>query len=61
NVTMPYVLEIADKGLASAVNGNPALAKGLNVTEGQVTCAPVARELGFPYVPYEKILLVNTK
>ncbi|SFM47263.1 L-alanine dehydrogenase [Paenibacillus sp. 1_12] len=61
NVTMPYVLEIADKGLASAVNGNPALAKGLNVTEGQVTCAPVARDLGFPYVPYEKILLVNTK
>lgn len=61
NVTMPYVLEIADKGLASAVTGNPALAKGLNVTEGQVTCAPVARDLGFPYVPYEKILLVNTK
>jgi len=59
NATMPYVLEIADKGLARAANENAALAKGLNVAEGQITCEPVARDLGFPYVPYEKVLMVN--
>jgi len=56
NVTMPYVLEIANKGLVNAINANAALAKGLNIMQGQVTCVPVARDLDYPYVSYEKIL-----
>jgi len=42
NVTLPYVLEIADKGLARAVKDNGALARGVNVYKGAITCPGVA-------------------
>jgi len=42
NVTLPWALEIADKGVAEALRSNPALARGLNVAEGKVFCPAVA-------------------
>jgi len=42
NVTLPYALEIADKGWQGAVDSDPALAKGLNVHAGQITYDKVA-------------------
>jgi alanine dehydrogenase len=42
NVTLPYVLAIADHGLAAAVAGDPALALGVNVWDGRVTNEGVA-------------------
>src|SRR5436305_7801719 len=37
NVTLPYVLQLAKKGLERAVAENPALRQGVNVRGGQVT------------------------
>ena len=42
NVTLPYVLAVADRGLVDAVRGDPALALGVNVYEGAVTNDGVA-------------------
>jgi alanine dehydrogenase len=46
NVTLPYVLAIADLGWRAALAQNPGFAKGLNVSEGQIRHAEVARALG---------------
>jgi alanine dehydrogenase len=48
NVTLPYVLQLAKKGLERAVRENPALAHGVNIREGQVTNAAVAETFGVP-------------
>ena len=42
NVTLPYVLAIAKRGLVDAVRGDPALARGVNVYAGAVTNDGVA-------------------
>ena len=46
NVTLPYVEAIADKGLHRALAEDPALAPGVNVAAGEVTCEPVAEAVG---------------
>ena len=46
NVTLPYALAIADRGLPSAVAEDPALAGGVNVYEGAVTNEGVAEAHG---------------
>ena len=43
NATMPYALEIANKGAERAAQENPALMKGLNVYKGKLTNKPVAQ------------------
>lgn len=45
NATMPYALQIANKGLEQAMEENEALRKGLNVSCGQVTNREVAKAL----------------
>lgn len=50
NVTVPYALEIANKGYKKAVIENKALAKGVNVINSCVTYGAVAKSLGIPYV-----------
>jgi alanine dehydrogenase len=56
NVTLPYVQAIADCGLAGAVTRDPALARGVNVLDGQVTYEAVAEAHGLPYTPLESVL-----
>jgi len=56
NVTLPYVLEIANKGWRHALNHDPAFGLGLNTHEGGVTCAPVAEAHGLPVVPLAEVL-----
>jgi alanine dehydrogenase len=46
NATLPYIVELAGKGLAPALRGNPALAKGLNVCQGRIVHAGVAESVG---------------
>jgi alanine dehydrogenase len=48
NVTLPYVLQLAKKGLTRAVQENPALAEGVNVRAGLVTNPAVAETFGLP-------------
>ena len=56
NVTLPHALAIADKGWKAALAANKHLANGLNVWNGKVTCEPVARDLGYDYVPVSQAL-----
>jgi alanine dehydrogenase len=46
NATLPYALQLANKGWKKALKENPALLKGLNVTDGKVTYAGVAEAFG---------------
>jgi alanine dehydrogenase len=56
NVTLPHALRIADLGWKAALQADPDLAAGLNVHDGRITCEPVARELGYQYVPVKLVL-----
>ncbi len=56
NATLPYALQLANKGWKRALKENPALLKGLNVAEGQVTYQAVAEAFGLPYVEAAKLL-----
>jgi alanine dehydrogenase len=49
NATLPYILDVADHGVAGAAKANPGLAKGVNVVDGKVTYQPVAEATGQPY------------
>jgi alanine dehydrogenase len=51
NATMPYVLDLADVGVAAAARANPGLVPGVNVAAGKVTYAPVAEATGHEYTP----------
>jgi alanine dehydrogenase len=51
NVTLPHALNIADKGWVQALRDDQHLQNGLNVWNGRITCEPVARDLGYAYVP----------
>src|SRR5438128_6668885 len=50
NVTLPYVLQLAKKGLDKAVQENPALAEGVNIRRGKVTNPAVAETFGLECV-----------
>ncbi|MDP4123940.1 MAG: alanine dehydrogenase [Bacillota bacterium] len=56
NVTVPYALQIANKGAVKVLADNTALRAGLNTANGHVTYEAVARDLGYEYVPAEKAL-----
>jgi len=53
NVTVPYALQIANKGVLKAILENAALKLGVNVANGEITYEAVARDLGYQYVPVE--------
>jgi alanine dehydrogenase len=59
NVTLPYIEAIADKGLHRALAEDPALALGVNVAGGEVTCEPVAEAVGLRYTPLQAVLPVS--
>ncbi|MGE6488165.1 alanine dehydrogenase [Paenisporosarcina sp. NPDC076898] len=56
NVTVPYAVQIANKGYAQASLDNSALLKGINTLEGHVTYQAVADAQGLPYVAVEQLL-----
>lgn len=56
NVTIPYALQIANKGVHKAIAENSALKLGVNVANGEITYEAVARDLGYKYVPVEEAL-----
>ena len=51
NATLPYAIQLADKGWRRAAQENPELALGLNIVEGKVVYRPVAEAWGLPYEP----------
>jgi alanine dehydrogenase len=48
NATLPYALQLANKGWKKALRESPALAKGLNIAEGKVTYPGVAEAFDLP-------------
>ncbi|MDQ0285805.1 alanine dehydrogenase [Desulfofundulus luciae] len=56
NVTLPYALELASKGLAQAVKDDIALARGVNVMDGKVTYKAVAEALNLEYTPLHELM-----
>jgi len=50
NATLPYIVNIANKGYKAALLDDPHLLNGLNVYKGRVTCRSVADSLGLDYV-----------
>jgi alanine dehydrogenase len=56
NVTLPYVLELANQGWRAALRADPALAAGLHTHEGTLTCQPVADAHQLPATPVSEVL-----
>jgi alanine dehydrogenase len=56
NVTLPYVEAIAERGLATAVARDPALARGVNVLGGAVAYEAVAEAHGLEHRPLADLL-----
>ena len=50
NATLPFALQLADQGVATALRENEHLRNGLNVHAGHVTHQAVATALAYPYV-----------
>ncbi|HKW11744.1 MAG TPA: alanine dehydrogenase [Gemmatimonadaceae bacterium] len=49
NATLPYAMQLANKGWKKALCDNPALLKGLNMADGKVTYEAVADAFGLPF------------
>jgi alanine dehydrogenase len=49
NVTLPYIQELANKGLKKAMKENAALYRGLSVHKGKLTCEVVANAFGMKH------------
>ncbi|MBT7629545.1 MAG: alanine dehydrogenase, partial [Desulfobacula sp.] len=56
NATLPYAIEIANKGWKKAMQDNKEIKLGANVIKGQVTFKAVAEAFNLDYTPVEKFL-----
>jgi alanine dehydrogenase len=56
NATLPYAIQLADKGWKKAAQENPDLVPGLNVINGEIVYEAVAQAFNMPYTPVEKYL-----
>jgi alanine dehydrogenase len=56
NATIGHAVALATKGWRQALRDDVHLKNGLNVCEGKVTYAAVAKDLGYDYVPADTLL-----
>jgi alanine dehydrogenase len=56
NVTLPYVVEMANRGWRDALRADKSLAQGLSTHAGQLTSEPVAEAHALPYIPTSQVL-----
>jgi len=56
NASLPYVLEMADKGWKKALQENSEIKRGANVVQGKVTFRGVADALNFKYTPVDELI-----
>jgi alanine dehydrogenase len=61
NATLPYVLALADHGVAEAARRDPGLRLGINVADGAVTHPAVAEAVGAEHTPVEDVLRSKQK
>lgn len=55
NATLPYAMELANKGFERAVRENKALALGVNTLKGKLTYRAVADALNLPYTVLQEV------
>jgi alanine dehydrogenase len=51
NVTLPWVVQLAQQGIDQAIASSKPLQEALNVRRGKVTNEAVAKTFGYPYEP----------
>ena len=51
NVTLPWVVQLAQQGIDQAISASKPLQEALNVRRGKVTNEAVAKTFGYPYEP----------
>jgi alanine dehydrogenase len=56
NATLPYAVEIANKGWEAAMKENNEIKLGANVIKGKVTYKAVADAFGLDYIPIDEVL-----
>ncbi len=56
NATIPYAVEIANKGWREAMSTNPEIKKGANVIEGKIVYKEVSETFGLEYTPVDSLL-----
>jgi len=56
NVTLPYALQVANKGWKKALSENAPLKKGLNIAGGKITYKDVADAFGMNFTPISEVL-----
>jgi alanine dehydrogenase len=56
NATLPYAVQIANKGWKQACKDDPGLKLGLNLVGGKVTYSAVAEAFGLPHTPVAEVL-----
>ena len=56
NATLPYIVELADRGWVAALRRDPALARGLNTHDGKVVYREVAEAHGLEHVELDSLL-----
>ena len=56
NATLPYAIEIANKGYLKAIKENKEIALGVNVIDGKITYKGVAEAFDMPYVPLDQVI-----
>ena len=56
NATLPYAIQLANKGWKKACTDNAELCKGLNIVNGKVVYKAVAEAYGLEYTPVETVL-----
>ncbi len=56
NVTMPYAIQLANKGWQRAIRENRELEHGLNIAEGAVVYKDVAEAFDIEYTPITKFM-----
>lgn len=56
NATLPYALQLADKGWKKACQDNQELKKGLNVADGKIVYRGVAEAWGLPLNEVDSVL-----
>ena len=56
NATLPYAVEIANKGYENAIKTNPEIKLGLNMIDGKITYKGVAEAFDFEYHPVDTVI-----
>ncbi|WFA07791.1 alanine dehydrogenase [Tissierella sp. Yu-01] len=56
NVTLPYVVRLADDGLKESLKNDESLRKGVNVMNGKCTCESLAKSLNMEYTDLSSLI-----